>query len=64
MKAGYLMLYRDYSHWWQRVWDWLRGRSPVVWEGNVRPLDDFDLDQDSVTFIVDASGTFHIVDKP
>ena len=36
MEPQFLVIYRDYNHWWQRLWGQLRGTT-VLWAGNVLP---------------------------
>jgi len=53
----YLVIYADYSHWWQRIWARLTRRM-VLWAGPVLPPDAIgvlDLDADTIKVVWDNS---------
>ena len=60
MEPQFLVIYRDYNHWWQRLWGQLRGTT-VLWAGNVLPPEAVSYDQDSIRIVWDASGRFWVV---
>ena len=59
----YLVIYADYSHWWQRIWARLTRRM-VLWAGPVLPPDAIgvlDLDADTIKVVWDSSGRLWVV---